>query len=575
MFTRINPDIQPVQLYPKVERELSTVKKKGWVKVNGAKLRDNKDLIPQTGFQESIQTCEADVIWTGGSASAGKSFCILLEALRGIGKYGYSGLIIKKELVEVGTAGGILSDAKRIYSEMKGCEYSASDYSFAWPEYQSSIMLTHINLQSDSQEKEAQEKMKNKQASYIAIDELTNFTFKIWKYWFSRNRDASGMKPKMVCTLNANGWHWSSKMLRTAGYIGDDNYVRPDRVGKIMYMVVNGDKPEDIIWGETPDEVKSRIDLESMLTAEMRAAGLTTDSFIKTFTFVPGNIMDNRILTFQTQGGNVANLFNVGEAERMKLLFGYWGEMGEGEAMVNQSHIEAMFPGPNQNPFEPSTERYMTVDIGDGTDPTKAYIWTGLTCNRVETTYTDDAREKVEWVRALKTEYDIPVEHIAVDVGGLGNYFEDYMRGVVAIVSNRTPIKEYDSAGNVIEMEQYVCLRDQLLGKLSAYLRMGRLRFDIPGSTLVQYGRKNDKMPILDLLVLEATECLKRDQKENGKYFFISKLAFKRRHNYSPDDLDPIAYRMIFELMATLKKAAEPEYSMDDYYRAFNSMGGW
>lgn len=44
----------------------------GWVKVNGAKLRDNKDIIGQTGFQEAIQTCEADVIWTGGSASAGK-----------------------------------------------------------------------------------------------------------------------------------------------------------------------------------------------------------------------------------------------------------------------------------------------------------------------------------------------------------------------------------------------------------------------------------------------------------------------------------------------------------------------
>lgn len=72
MFTRVNPDTQPVQLYPKVERELSTVKKKGWVKVNGAKLRDNKDIIGQTGFQEAIQTCEADVIWTGGSASAGK-----------------------------------------------------------------------------------------------------------------------------------------------------------------------------------------------------------------------------------------------------------------------------------------------------------------------------------------------------------------------------------------------------------------------------------------------------------------------------------------------------------------------
>jgi hypothetical protein len=502
--------IQPIPVpppYPKVVRELSTVNKEGWEEIDGFRLRKNKDVIFQKGFQEAIQTCEADVIFSGGSASAGKTYAILMEAMRGLGRQNYSALIVKKELVEVGTAGGILSDARRIYRDMQGCEYSASDYSFKWDSWNSSIMLTHINLQGEAQEREAQEKMKNKQASYIAIDELTNFTFKVWKYWFSRNRDTSGVRPKMICTMNANGWHFSHKMLSDAGFIGDDNYVKPEMVGKLMYFVIQGETEDDIIWANSKEEMKEKLpDLEKGLTPEMIRDGLTPENLIKSFTFIPGNIMDNRIMTFQTGGGNVANLFNVGEAERMKLLYGYWGEMNEGESMVLASEVKNMFFGERQNAIQPDTTGYMTVDLGSGGDPSRAYVWRGLSVIAMRSNYTSDAPEKVSWVKGIMQEFGIPPGRVAVDTGGVGDYFDTTLKGVVGIVSNRSPLREYDEAGNLITLEQYVFIRDQLCGKLAAYMRMGKIRYEFPESEVVIYGRRGAQSATIGSLLM--TQCM-------------------------------------------------------------------
>ena len=86
MFKIINDGVEKPKLYPKIERSIPTVKKRGWVKVDGKKLRDHKDFIPQTGFQEALCTCDADVIFSGGEASSGKTICILMEAMRGLGK---------------------------------------------------------------------------------------------------------------------------------------------------------------------------------------------------------------------------------------------------------------------------------------------------------------------------------------------------------------------------------------------------------------------------------------------------------------------------------------------------------
>jgi hypothetical protein len=166
------------------------------------------------------------------------------------------------------------------------------------------------------------------------------------------------------------------------------------------------------------------------------------------------------------------------------------------------------------------------------------------------------------------SEYGIPVQNVAVDAVGLGNYFDSYLKGVVAIVANKSPMREADEMGNPILLEQYSLLRDQLYGKLSAYIAQGKLRYELDGDSYVRYGRKGEEMSLSDLLIMEAVECLKRYETERGKFFFARKKLFKERHGFSPDDLDLLAFRMVFELEATLKKETESEYRLEDYYRA-------
>ena len=563
MLRLVNEDINMPAIYPKVDRMLPTVDQEGWTKVDGFTLRRHIDYIPQVGFQEIIATCEADVVFTGGSASAGKTVSILLEAMRGLGRDGYSAILLKKELVEAKAGGGMLTDAKRLYSEIPGCTYTSSDSpTFDFPAWKSSIQLTHLNLQGAGQEREAQEKAKNKQASYIAIDELTNFNFKVWKYWFSRNRDDSGMRPKMICTLNSNGWHWTRRMLDW--YIGDDNYLIPERIGVKRYFVIEGEEVEDIIWGNSKEDVIRNAHIT--VTKEMEEAGVTPDHLVKSFTFIPGNLMDNRILTHSTRGGNVANLYQLGEAERMKLMYGYWGEMEEGEAQITKSQIRDLF----SNPWNGDNIKRMSIDIGDGSDASRAWVFKGNQLINIETNYTDDAPEKVQWIRSLQNKYNIPVENICVDATGGGNYINDYLKGVVGLVMNTIPIREVDDLGNVIKFEQYVCLRDQLMGKLCAMIASQGVSIAIDQNTTFAHGKKGTRRDTLLDILVDQSSCAKRLQKANGKYFFVSKLEYKKSRGESPDDWDCFLMFMVFFLDATLKKGEEMELTEADYAALWN-----
>jgi hypothetical protein len=489
------------------------------------------------------------------------TWAILTEAMRGLGtspKDGYSAILLKKELVEAKAGGGMLADAKRLYADMTGCAYTSSDSpTFDFPMWKSSIQLTHLNLQSESQEREAQEKMKNKQASYIAMDELTNFSFKIWKYWFSRNRDDSGMRPKMICTLNANGWHWTRRMLDW--YIGDDNFVIPERVGVIRYFVNEGETVEDIIWGNSPEEVARLAGIE--ITDRMKSEGIRIETLVKSFTFIPGNLMDNRILTNSTRGGNVANLYNIGKAERLKLMYGYWGETEEGEAMVTKSQIRDLFT----NPWNGDTTIKLSIDIGDGGDASRCWVWKGNQVINIETNYSDDAPAKAAWVRHLQTKYKVELDNIAVDATGGGNYLDDYVRGVRGLVMNTRPIKEYDESGNEIQFEQYVMLRDQLMSKLCAMIASQGVSIAIDPETTFEHGKAGSKRSsLIDILQSQAT-CLKRLQKPNGKYFFASKMEWKKSHGESPDDLDCFHMGMVFFLDMRDRKKPEKRFTASDF----------
>ena len=240
MFRLINSNLKLPQPYPRVERKTDTATEKGWEIVGGFKLRDKVDFMPLQGLQENFCACESNLIFLCGSMGMGKTYAFNLRQLYGIDKPGYSGVMISVRLQDSSKGSSIFRDANELFGGYAGCEVSSSGYpTFVWPQWNSSYRLVHSNFNVDNPpEWEAfKDYAKKVQAGYIAIDEATQIKqFKMFTYWFGRNRDSSGITPTMALSFNPDHDHWTTQMLRDGGYLTDDWYLRKDMNGVTRFL---------------------------------------------------------------------------------------------------------------------------------------------------------------------------------------------------------------------------------------------------------------------------------------------------------------------------------------------------
>lgn len=553
-----------VKKYPFVERKLATAKEKGWVKIDGKEIRDKIDVCFQNGLQENMLTTEADILFLGGEPGSGKTFGLLLSALQGVDKKGYSALLIKKELVSTkDTAGGMMQDAKFILEEFGDCQYRASDNpTFIYPTWGSAISFTHSNFESttDKRIQEAQERAKNFQCSFIAFDELTNFSFDNWWYWTSRNRDSSGMRSKMICTFNTNSHHFTRTMIDW--YIGEDGRVIPERIGKIRYFYKQGETERDFVWGDTKEEVIRKAGLT--VSAELREAGIDPSTMVKSFTFMPSKMADNRILINATEGGHVANIANMGGTEREKLFEANWNTDTSGSAIVTKDMIRNIFTNEG---IEDETI-YATLDVSGGGDNCIMIIWIGLCIKHIlKFDGLSDDRDKFYkelevWIGRMLTKYKVSVYNFAFDASGNGQYLKSYTSGR-PIVGNSSALIEYDEEGNKAITEQYYNLRSQLMGKTHYLIDMGLMSCDIDPNHLYEHGSSRVPRELVNILSEEADVFIRTTK--GNKYYFRSKDEFKEKYKYSPDFIDPIIYRAIFEVENTKRKEKKKVFTQYDY----------
>lgn len=492
------------------------------------------------------------------------TFGILLAALQGVDKKGYSGLIIKKELVSTkDTAGGMMQDAKIVIEEFADCQFRSSDNpTFIFPTWGSAISFTHSNFESTTEKRarEAQERAKNFQCSFIAFDELTNFSFDNWWYWTSRNRDSSGMKSKMICTFNTNSHHFTRTLIDW--YIGEDGKVIPERIGKIRYFYKQGETERDFVWGDSKEEVIRKADLT--IRKDMLDAGVKPETLVKSFTFMPSLMMDNRILINATEGGHVANIANMGGVEKEKLFDSNWNTDTSGNSIVTKDMIRGIF----KNEGIEDETMYATLDVSGGGDNCVMIIWKGLIIKHILNFdgLTGDRsqfyKELEVWIDRMLTKYEVSVYNFAFDASGNGQYLKSYTNGR-PIVGNTVALTEYDDSGNKAILEQYFNLRSQLMGKTHYLLDMGMIGCDVDPKQLFKHGR--NKVPReLEEILCEEADVFMRTTKGN-KYYFRSKDEFKEKYRYSPDFIDPIVYRAIFELDQSKRKEVKKEYTILDY----------
>lgn len=490
------------------------------------------------------------------------TFGILLSALDGIEKRGYGALIIKKQLVSTKeTAGGIIQDAKRVFSDYADCQFSSSDNpTFAFPTWGSNISFTHSNFESTTEKRrqEAQEKAKNFQCSHIFFDELTDFDYGTWSYWLTRNRDSSGVLSKMICTFNTNSHHFTRAIIDW--YIGSDGKVIQDRIGKVRYFIRQGDSARDWIWGDTVKEVVDKASIE--IPQDQLDAGMTPEKMVKSFTFMPCKMSENRVLVNATAGGHIANIYNSGGTEKEKLFDENWNAETGTEATVTKEMIERIF----DNPVDNDETMYATLDVSGGGDGCEMVIWKGLTIINFEQFKANNERKVYEelelWIRFILNKYDIPVENLAFDATGNGQYLKSYSDGR-PIIANSRVIPEYDSRGNLSNVDSYFNLRSQLMEKMKVLIDMGLVSCQVDKYKLFEHGKNKTSKTLIEILSEESNVFVRVDR--NGKWYYLLKQEFKNKYHFSPDKMDAIIYRAIFELDQSRRKEAVIEYDESDY----------
>ena len=566
----VNKDAKWPALYPTVERKAPTVSDKGWDKVGDFTLRDKIDFMPQEGLQEKLVACDSNLIFLAGAASIGKTFSMLLKVLRGVDKTGYSARFISVRLQDSKKGSSIFRDAVDLLGNFAGCEYNSSDYpTFAWPQWNSYLQLIHSNFNVDNptEWEEFKAMAKKSQSSYIAIDEATEMrSFKMFSYWFSRNRDSSGMKPQMVLSFNPEHEHWTTKMLKDAGYLGDDWYAKPEMVGATRYFYMNGDGPEDIIWGDSPEEVAAAAHIE--ITDKEREAGITIHQIVKSFTYFTGEAGDNKKLIAATGGESIGNLHAVGATQRGILHGAYFGPCENEETTVSRQMIQNMFSAP----VDDDQTMYGTLDVSMGnkdSDNCPFFVWRGHTVIAIIFIRTDP-KTLVDEINRVLSVYNIPIENFAFDATGVGYYLTAFTKGM-GITGNRRTIQEYDEAGNPVLMEQYFNLRSQLMGKMKVLLEKGEISCSVDPNTSIPYGKAGMRRQLIDVFydeinVFRTTTRLK-------KIYYRSKDEYKAKFHSSPDLMDSFNLRAIFDLDGREKKKAAVVVEDDAYFGIYNTYG--
>lgn len=261
------------------------------------------ELRPQPGPQEMFLATKADICIYGGAAGGGKTYGLLLDALRHKNRPGFGEVIFRKNSIQIYNEGGLLDESLRMYSGIKGAELKRSPRPQWTFNGKGKVSFAHIDGDDDLK------KFQGSQMAAIGFDELTHFTESQFFYMLSRNRTTCGIKPYVRATCNPDADRWVAKFIEW--WIDPDTgYPIKERSGKIRWMIRRN---ETLYWADTIEELWERFELK---TQEEKQEP-------KSVTFIMSTLYDNQILMKQDPS-YISNLKALSVVERERLLYGNW-----------------------------------------------------------------------------------------------------------------------------------------------------------------------------------------------------------------------------------------------------------
>ena len=262
-------------------------------------MSDERQIMPQAGPQMAFLGCPADIAIFGGAAGSGKSWALLLEAMRYPSRIpGFDVVMFRRNTTDLRRPGGLWSESMKVFPYGRGYPI-AHLLLWKWANG-GSIKLSHLEYDNTVLD------WHGSQVPLICFDELTTFTRYQFFYLLSRNRSVTGVRPYIRASCNADAGSWVSEFI--AWWIDQvTGYPILERSGVIRYFVRGPD--DRLIWFDSKREA-------------MAATGQPRET-IKSATFIAAKLADNPAL-MQNDPAYLGNLMMLPAVERERLLNGNW-----------------------------------------------------------------------------------------------------------------------------------------------------------------------------------------------------------------------------------------------------------
>lgn len=241
-------------------------------------------------------TSPADIVIYGGAAGGGKTFALLMEAIRHINNKKFRCAIFRRTYTQIKQPGGLWDESAELYPLLGGKPNSSDTLFWKFP---SGMKVTFNYLQAEKDMYQYQ----GAQIPLICFDEVTHFSESQFFYMASRLRSASGVKGYIRATCNPDPDSWVARFIDW--WIQEDGYPDQSRAGVIRWFIRKGD---DLIWADSPEE------LVELYGQKARP---------KSVTFIPATLHDNKILMAKDPDYE-SNLESLPLVEKAQLLGGNW-----------------------------------------------------------------------------------------------------------------------------------------------------------------------------------------------------------------------------------------------------------
>lgn len=514
-----------------------------------------KIIKPQKGFQERFSRSNVDFVVGGSAMGVGKSYAALLMAAEHTSDPNFRMVYLRRNISDVKAGGAGADEANKIYGNIADMKMSESPR-LTFPSG-AFIDFTHM---SDQNPDKVLERIRGWAYSCVYIDEGTGFEWSTVRLIFSRNRSAGKWSGKVRITCNPKKSHW---LRQWCDYWIDPitGYPIPERDGVIRYFYIRGDKIEDVVFGDTKEEVyKSCKSLIDPIVKKMNEGGhnYSYKNLIKSCTFYSGKLSDNQEL-LKNNPNYMGSVAAMGEKQSAANLLGCWNidPDEDNNVPIPYASAESVF---NNDPRK-NNDLWITADLADtGTDNTVILVWNGLHIFDYLILCTSTPKLNADKILAMAEKYNIPNSHIIYD-GVRALYINDYIPEAVPYISFRRTLGKYG--------RQYYNLKDECYARLIEVIKRGMLSFEDRIANDI-YEHKNINNPITFRTEF-VDECVVVKYKElpTGRLTLLNKKEMNHLlgKGRSMDLLDPIAMRMLpllkyeygSELLMTEKASREAD----------------